>query len=124
MIDWSRYPNFAEREFRCSHCGKVAMQPAFMERLQLLRTIYDKPMKITSGYRCPEHPVEAKKSKPGTHSEGCAADIAVVGAEAYTLLRLAMQERFSGIGVQQKGEGRFIHLDTSVIAARPAVWSY
>lgn len=123
-MDWSKYPNFAEREFRCSHCGKVAMQPAFMERLQLLRIVYGKPMKITSGYRCPEHPVEAKKSKPGTHSEGCAADIGVVGPEAYAILRLALQEGFTGIGVQQKGEGRFIHLDTSVVASRPAVWSY
>ena len=123
-MDWNRYPNFAPNEFKCSHCGKVEMQPAFMEQLQLLRTIYGKPMRITSGYRCPEHPVEARKSKPGAHSEGCAADIGVVGPEAHAILRLALENGFTGIGVQQKGEGRFIHVDTSTTGARPSVWSY
>ena len=123
-MDWSRYPNFAPNEFKCSHCGKVEMQPAFMEQLQLLRTIYGKPMRITSGYRCPEHPVEARKSKPGAHSEGRAADIGVVGPEAHAILRLALENGFTGIGVQQKGEGRFIHVDTSTTGVRPSVWSY
>ena len=34
---------------------------------------------ITSGYRSSEHPIEAKKNKPGEHTEGLAIDVAAVG---------------------------------------------
>ncbi len=95
-----------------------------MNKLQALRSAYGKPMTITSGYRCSKHPIEAKKAKPGAHASGCACDIAVVGADAHRLLKLAFQMAFTGIGVQQKGNGRFIHLDTLEGGLRPSVWSY
>lgn len=100
------------------------MNPDFLKKLQQLRTAFAKPMRITSGYRCPQHPVEVKKAAPGVHSTGCAADIAIQGADAYEVLRLAFHFGFTGIGVQQKGTGRFIHLDTSTSPPRPTVWSY
>jgi zinc D-Ala-D-Ala carboxypeptidase len=81
-------------------------------------------MKITSGYRCPKHPIEAKKAAPGAHSTGLACDIGVSGSEAYQVLSLAMELGFTGIGVQQKGTGRFIHVDLTVGQNRPTVWSY
>jgi uncharacterized protein YcbK (DUF882 family) len=97
------------------------MKPEFMGRLQALRIVYGKPMHITSGFRCPDHPVEKAKTNPGAHSQGIAADIGISGAEAITLLRLALEANFTGIGVQQKGNGRFLHLD---IREHPAIWSY
>jgi zinc D-Ala-D-Ala carboxypeptidase len=123
-MDWSRYPNFSEDEFKCSHCGKVEMQPSFMAKLQQLRNAYGKPMRISSGYRCPEHPIEARKITPGAHATGLACDIAVQGNDAYSLLKLAFGLEFTGIGVQQKGGGRFLHLDTMRDPPRPNVWSY
>lgn len=123
-MDWTKYPNFKAAEFNCLHCGKNEMKPEFMEKLQSLRMIYGKPMRITSGYRCPQHPIEAKKATPGAHASGCACDIGVEGREAYQVVRLAFKLGFTGIGVQQKGSGRFIHLDTMEGATRPALWSY
>jgi zinc D-Ala-D-Ala carboxypeptidase len=124
-MDWSRYPNFKKSEFDCSHCGKNEMQPDFMAALQTLRTSYGKPMRITSGYRCPQHPIEAKKAAPGAHASGRAADIGVQGKDAFLLLKLAFAQGFTGIGVQQKGASRlFIHLDTVITGPRPNVWSY
>jgi uncharacterized protein YcbK (DUF882 family) len=116
--------NFTLKEFECSHCGAVEMQSGFLEKLQALRTSYGKPMRITSGYRCPNHPIEAKKPTPGVHSTGRAADVAVRGMEAYRLVQLAFEHGFTGIGVQQKGDGRFIHLDDSPTESRPMIWSY
>lgn len=29
-----------------------------------------RPMRVTSGYRHPTHPIEAKKAKPGEHASG------------------------------------------------------
>ena len=124
MIDWSRYQNFSAKEFDCSHCGKNEMQPDFLQKLQALRSVYGKSMRVTSGYRCPEHPIEAKKAKPGAHASGCACDIGIDGADAHRLLKLAFAAGFTGIGVQQKGSGRFIHLDTLEGGLRPNVWSY
>jgi uncharacterized protein YcbK (DUF882 family) len=122
-MDWSRYPNFKESEFACRHCGQTKMDTDFMHRLQLLRDRFKKPMTITSGYRCPQHPIEAAKSAPGPHSTGKAADIAVQGADAHRLLSISLELNFTGIGVQQKGDKRFLHLDT-LTEQRPTIWSY
>ena len=70
MIDWGNYQNFTAAEFNCSHCGKNEMKADFMLRLQTLRSVYGKPMRVTSGYRCSEHPAEVKKTQPGAHTSG------------------------------------------------------
>jgi len=129
-MDWSDYPNFSEEEFKCSHCGACEMDADALSKLQLLRISYNKPMRITSGYRCPEHPIEAARTARGgvgAHTTGKAFDIAVDRGDAHKLLKLAMSFNFSGIGVQQKGDGRFIHLDTVKNhdkIPRPTIWSY
>jgi len=119
---------FSKDEMRCKcGCGQALMDFEFMKKLTFLRECYEKPMIVSSGYRCAKHPVEAKKAKPGAHSTGKAVDIAISGEEAYTLLKMAMQAGFIGIGVQQKGSGRFIHLDMGSAEdglTRPTVWSY
>lgn len=125
MIDWGKYPNFKADEFKCSHCGADGIKETLLAKLQTMRTEYGKPMRITSGYRCPKHPIEAAKSVPGAHALGLAADIGVEGAEAHRVLTLACKHGFTGIGVQQKGAGRFIHVDVrNGELPTPAVWSY
>jgi uncharacterized protein YcbK (DUF882 family) len=126
-MDWAKYPNFAEYEFTCKHTGKNGMQEGFMDRLQALRTAYGKPMKVTSGYRDRSHPMEAVKAVPGAHSSGQAVDLAVGGQDALKIIRLALDLGFTGVGVNQKGFGRFIHLDDLPAGGRlprPAIWSY
>lgn len=123
-MDWSKYANFSEVEFRCSQTGECNMQPDFLRRLQALREEYGKPLQITSGYRSPQHSTEASKAQPGVHTRGIACDIAVSGSEAYHVLALALKHGFTGIGVAQKGSGRFLHLDTFKGGPRPNIWSY
>ena len=126
-MDWDAYPNFSEAEFRCKHTGKCEMDPEFMARLQRLRNAYGKPMSITSGYRDRTHPIEARKGSGGAHTYGRACDVAVQGADAVRLVELALLYGFTGIGVQQKGGGRFIHLDDLTLHdnfPRPTIWSY
>jgi zinc D-Ala-D-Ala carboxypeptidase len=125
MINWGKYPNFKAKEFACSHCGAEGITEDLLAPLQAMRTEYGKAMKISSGYRCPQHPIEVKKSTPGAHALGIAADIAIEGAEAHKILSLAFKHGFTGIGVQQKGTGRFLHVDVrSGQLPTPAVWSY
>lgn len=126
----SPWPNFSYAELRCK-CGRCGsdgteMDPAFMEAVQQLRTLYGQPLVVSSAYRCRQHPSEARKTKPGAHCTGAALDIACSGAAAVSILRLAMTLPFTGIGIQQKGSGRFIHLDIAPAAQlpRPMIWSY
>lgn len=126
-MDWSRYPNFSESEFACSHCGKAEMDPGFLNKLQRLRDRYGKPIVVTSGYRCPEYNDEISSTgRDGPHTTGMAVDINVGGTNGHRLLYFALLEGFSGIGVNQKGaqDERFIHLDTLSKPPRPNIWSY
>lgn len=126
--DKARWPNFSEVELRCKHTGKCNMDPKFMDKLQALRNAIGRPITITSGYRDPKHPVEARKAKPGAHAYGRAVDIAAQGADAYILVSLALANGFTGVGVSQHPRGaRFIHLDDMTAAdgfPRPTLYSY
>lgn len=123
------YKHFTNAELMCNcGCGAVPMDEEFMARLDEVREQYGKPIYISSGYRCPEY--NAKISKTGTtgaHTTGKAVDMAISGLDAYRLIEIAMKLRFTGIGIQQRGdwEKRFIHLDLLDLGAtRPRIWSY
>ena len=123
-LDWTRWPNFSESEMRCSHTGRCEMDREFMDVLQAIRNEFG-PMRVTSGYRHPTHPIEAKKAAPGEHTHGRCADIGVQGADAVRLIRIALKHGVVRIGVQQKGSGRFIHLGLGAPGLpSPTIWSY
>lgn len=122
-MSWN-FNNFKKEEFTCQHCGAEGINVKLVERLQKLRDLYGKPIKISSGYRCDLHPIEAKKKIGGTHNQGLAVDILIEKENAYKLLELAFKLKFYGIGVNQKGKNRFIHLDISEKQNRPNIWSY
>ena len=124
---------FSEKEMQCKHTGICEMSPTFMEKLDRLREAFGAPLTVSSGFRHPTHPIENAKvlkgKKAGTHSTGRAADIVVSRGDAHKLLQLALASGdFTGIGVQQKGTSRFIHLDDlqegEGYSPRPTVWSY
>lgn len=121
---------FTEKEMQCSYSGTCHMNETFMLRLITLRSIYNKPMIISSAYRCPDmHPIELKKGhKNGSHALGRAVDVVCYGNEALTILHLAIKEGFTGFGVSQAGQRsqRFLHLDDldDTEAPRPWIWSY
>lgn len=116
---------FSDEELKCKHCGELKFNPQTKIRLNALRTALGKPMIISSGYRCSEY--NAEKGYTQTHATGQAVDISCSHQDAFNILRLAGEFGFTGIGISQKGSGRFIHLDD--LAAnnkrpRPHVWSY
>lgn len=119
---------FTDDEMRCRcGCGRVAMNEEFMRRLIALREEMVFPFVVTSGYRCPEHNDRVSTTGPtGPHTTGRAVDIAVYGGRAYRILAAAPRHGFTGIGVSQKGDSRFLHLDDLIFPAypRPTVWSY
>jgi len=118
---WSEYPDFDKSEFDCKETGANEMTHHFMTLLQKLRTAYGKSIVPSSGYRSPKHSAEAHKEAPGTHAQGIAVDIPCRGKDAYTIIELGLNFGFKGIGISQKGDKRFIHLD---LREFPTIWSY
>lgn len=111
-----------EMACKCGHCdGRAEMEQEFMDRLDMLRKVLG-PLTITSGFRCPNHPSEARKSTPGSHAYGIAADIAVSGGKKrHETIVAALDLGFEGIGVAKT----FVHVDLGhPSAGRPAVWTY
>lgn len=126
-IDWNQFPNFSPEEFACQHCGKEGIDVKLVYIVQKIREDANFPFIITSGYRCDEHPIEKKKKRLGVHTSGLAVDIGASHEKAYIILKLAIQRNMPGIGINQKGNGRFIHLDISKSKEerpRPHLWSY
>ena len=90
---------FTADELKCQHCGAEGIDGYFMAKIDNLREELGFPFPVTSGYRCPDHPI----------------------------IEAAIRDNFTGIGINQKGDGRFIHLDIiphSSSSPRPWIWSY
>ena len=110
---------FSREEFDCQETGENQMSPEFLNMLDILREEANFPFVITSGYRSPNHSIEAKKAKAGTHAQGIAADIRVnSGAERMVIIKAALVLGFTGIGVAET----FVHLD--IRKTTPVVWTY
>ena len=127
-LNWDKWPNFSKHEFDCKHTGKNRMDEDFMDILQQIRTVYGKPMIISSGYRDHSHPVEEKKKRAGEHTYGLAADILVHGTDALDLMVIAYGHGIRRIGVSQKGamNKRFLHLGygDKLLNFPESIWSY
>lgn len=127
--DHNRWPNFGPGEFACTHTQKLQMEDFFLDFVQNIRNDLDGPLVISSGFRDATHPVEAGKERPGTgtHCLGIACDVVCEGGNALRILNHAYLNLVQGVGVQQAGKGRFLHLDLArpdTNRPRPHLWSY
>lgn len=127
MPDWQFFSYETDSKLACSCCGAQGMNDQFMVRIDALRADYDKPLIVTSGYRCSAYNQRVSSTgESGPHTTGLAIDLHVSGEDAHRLLDLAFTYQFLGIGIAQKGNhgARFIHLDDISAGNRPWVWSY
>ena len=109
--------NFTKSEFECPcGCGQQSVDTELAEKLQLLRDKVDRPLKITSGYRCITH--NASKAVGGSpnskHRYGMAADWRTENRSInpVALGILAQAVGFGGIGIYWHSRGAFVHADT------------
>ena len=100
------------------------MDTKLLDMLDNLREAYGFPIKLTSTYRSPDHPIEAKKAKPGEHAHGAAVDIACVGGEAtFKLVKAAIEVGFKRIGISRKNN--FVHVGIGYPGAPDTtIWTY
>lgn len=122
-------PHFSDAELACRcGCGMLP-DPGFMAKVERLREAWGRPMRVTSAARCPAHNAKVSGTGlTGPHTTGRAIDFDVARRDALMLLVLALRlGLFTGVGVQQKGAGRFLHFDDLPDAPgqpRPTIWSY
>ena len=121
-----RWSSFSPEEMACKGTGTILIIPEFMDKLQALRDAVG-PLAVSSGFRSFQYNAEIGGAV-GVHDSGRAVDLIVDRALAYNVLAIAPALGFLGIGIKQKGNGRFIHLDDlknhETKGPRPTVWSY
>lgn len=105
-------------EFQCLCCLRVKLHPVLLQKLNDLRHRIQKPIIITSGYRCPVNNEEVGGVNGSYHLFGMAADIYVAKMSLKELLNAAEDIGFSGIGYYP--ENNFLHLD--IRPAGPVRW--
>lgn len=123
IAQWNLYPNFKKEEFDCSATGENNMQHEFMSKLQAIRTEFGKPIKVTSGFRSKQHPIEARKTTSnGEHTQGNCADIYCDnGADRFRLISLALKHGITRIGVAKS----FLHLGIGGVGLpNNVIWEY
>ena len=126
MTTWT---NFSREEFACQcGCNTNSIKDELIDVLQEIRSDTCVAMIVTSGYRCPKHPIEMAKAEPGAHTDGTEADIRVRGENAFKVARAAFAHPgITAIGVKQEGTVRYLHLGIGKAAPgrpRPRLWSY
>ena len=119
---------FTQAEFVCACCGKGA--DLICPRLLLVADEVRRrlgPLKINSGYRCPEHNLEIGSNNASQHIKGKAADFTLARAadreNPVNILRLYIT--LEEVGRRHLGSGfgiglynSFVHFDTRNGAAR------
>jgi uncharacterized protein YcbK (DUF882 family) len=101
--------HFQNSEFACPCCGLAAVVPALVVALEELRAkLGNKPIRVTSGFRCAGHNAAVGGAKSSQHLTGRAVDIAVAGLTGMEIYEAARTiPAFRGFGVA----GGWCHLD-------------
>jgi len=122
-LDWARY-HFVAKEFECQcGCGKTIDNIELLDVLEDIRFHFNKPITITSGYRCEKHNREVGGSINSKHMEGIACDFKVrdvKSKEVVSYLNLLYPNKY-GIGIYSRNNSTDrTHLDIRPTKAR---WS-
>lgn len=108
--------NFTSAEFDChgvNCCSETLVDEKLVEYLQAIRDHFNKPITITSAYRCPVHNRNIGGATGSYHTKGQAADIVVQGVSSREVAKYAESIGILGIGLYETSkDGYFTHIDT------------
>ena len=98
------------------------LDPKMKNFILLLEGTLGRELVCTSGYRSPDHPIEAAKKSPGEHTEGLAIDVvAIGGSPVFEIVEAAIDLGCKRIGISRKSN--FIHLGLSPNRVT-SIWTY
>lgn len=108
--------NFKSTEFDCKGkgcCSVTKIDTKLVEYLQKIRDHFEKPVTITSAYRCLIHNKNVGGASASKHRYGMAADIKVKGIAPAEVAKYAESIGILGIGLYETDkDGYFVHIDT------------
>ena len=105
-----------------SNINLTDLKEEMKQFLSVLENELDRELVITSGYRGPDHPIEARKAIPGEHATGLAVDVAAVGGyEVFTLVKKAIDLGCKRIGISRAKNFVHIGLDPDRVTS---IWTY
>ena len=113
--------NFNREEYACKcGCGRDNIKNELVYKVQQVRDVLGKSIRINSGVRCIRHNGNIGAAETSSHIDGWAADLAYKGStERYQLLNAAMQV-FNRVGIAKN----FIHVDVDSTKSPEVVWLY
>lgn len=117
-------PHFSRHEFACKGCADakpcarmdVQLLPArsLVRALEIVRTHYNAPVTVNSGYRCPEYNQAVGGSSRSQHLQARAADITVAGVDPAAVYEWIDSWHRGGLGKYET----FTHIDTRTAYTR------
>lgn len=119
--------NFSLDELGCRcGCPENLTKIELLDSLQKVRDILEKPMKITSGYRCEKHNLAVGGVSSSSHLSGTAADIYVPSSGyGYEIMRaIFLSQSFFRVGYGKMGGILVLHVDIDSTKASPVLWGY
>jgi len=112
---------FRPHEFVCRHCGKVIIDADLVLLLERMRQDLQRPIIITSAYRCPEYNKQVGGVPNSAHTRGYAVDIAVDKARfRYMVISWLLDNGVTRIGIGDS----FIHFDIDPEKPKHVIWHY
>ena len=121
-----RYFNYTEFDSPDELGSGKNMSPKILEMLDIAREKYDKPIKITSGYRTQAYNDNLKArgykaSKNSSHLKGLAVDIHCNNSkDRFVLVDILLDVGFNRIGIANT----FIHVDIDEDKPTHLIWTY
>ena len=98
---------FKPSELACRGSGSLLVVPSFIDACERLRSLFASPLTINSSYRSPRHNALVGGSPKSRHVQADAADFSTRNIDRDLLLRLALEQGWTGIGKYNT----FLHLD-------------
>ena len=108
LNDFQIVQHFNLREFQCRCCGQVKIGHDLVFTMEELRKKLNLPVRVVSGYRCPNYNVVVGGAKDSYHIEGRASDIAAA-TDLNTICRAAKELGLRGIG--KYPDENYVHID-------------
>ena len=130
-IEWLKYTkganmgdltaNFNLEEYACKcGCGRADIKDELVHKIQEVRDILGRSIRINSGFRCSRHNGNIGASETSSHIGGWAADLQTKGSAARYELLTAVMQVFDRVGIAKN----FIHVDVDATKTAGVVWTY
>ncbi len=126
MIKTKNFNPYSDKKLCCTcghvECDRRSVNQKTLNKVQLIREDANRPLTITSGGRCPNHPDELNRLKPADHQNRVAVDIFYSSVtESNELMVLAGRHGATAVALGSN----FVHLGWRAIPDnRVRTWEY